>query len=106
MGAILYLQSADDGGAGDTENYYNQSPDSAIKAFGVVAHAKHDDVMGNPHCTDSNCVTGSYGYLGYSTAWFLWHLQGDSQLQQVFRSGAGEFVQPDPDWKLTRSNVH
>jgi hypothetical protein len=53
-GAILFLQSAGDGGAGDTENYYNQTPDSATKAFGVVAHAKHDDVMGAPHCTGPN----------------------------------------------------
>jgi pimeloyl-ACP methyl ester carboxylesterase len=104
-GAILYLQSEGDGGAGDTENYYNQTPDSASKAFGSVAHAKHDDIMGNPHCTDSNCVTGSYGYLGYSTAWFVWQLGGRAELRQVFRSDVGEFVQPDPDWKLTRSNV-
>jgi hypothetical protein len=104
-GGILYLQSADDGGAGDTENYYNQTPASATKAFGVLAHAKHDDVMGNPHCTSPNCITGSYGYLGYSTAWFMWQLRDATQLRQVFHSAAGEFVQPDPDWKLTRTNV-
>jgi hypothetical protein len=104
-GSILYLQSAGDGGAGDTENYYNQTAGSATKALGVVANAKHDDVMGNPHCTDGNCVTGSYGYLGYSTAWFLWQLGGESALRQVFRDSVGEFVQPDPDWKLTRSNI-
>lgn len=104
-GAILYLQSADDGGAGDTENYYNQTPDSTIKAFGVLAHAKHDDVMGNAHCVSAGCITGSYGYLGYGTAWFRWQLLGDSQMRSVFREDAGEFVQPDPDWKLTRSNI-
>ena len=106
-GAMLYLQSVDDGGAGDTENYYNQTADSAIKAFGVLAHAKHDDVLGNPHCLvgHSECITGVYGYLGYSTAWFLWHLRGVRQLVQVFRAGSGEFVQPDSDWKLNRTNV-
>jgi hypothetical protein len=104
-GAILYLQSADDGGAGDTENYYNQTPDSAVKAFGVVAHAKHDDVMGTPHCISTNCITGSYAYLGYSTEWFLWHLQQETALRSVFSNDTGEFLQSDSDWKLTRSNV-
>ena len=106
-GAIFYLQSVDDGGAGDTENYYNQTPDTAIKAFGVLAHAKHDDVMGNPHCLDThpNCITGSYGYLGYSTAWFVWRLRGIATAANIFRSDAGEFVQPDWDWKLNRTNV-
>jgi hypothetical protein len=104
-GAVLYLQSAGDGGAGDTENYYNQTPDSATKAFGVVAAAKHDDVMGNPHCTGNNCITGSFAYLGYAAAWFAWHLGGDSELRKVFHSDTGEFVQPDRDWKLTRSNI-
>ena len=104
-GAILYLQSAGDGGAGDTENYYNQTPDSAVKAFGVLAHAKHDDVMGNPHCTGSNCITGSYGYLGYTTAWLLWRLGGFDDLADAFTSESGEFVAPDSDWKLNVTNV-
>ena len=103
-GAILYLQSAGDGGAGDTENYYNQTPDSATKAFGVLSHAKHDDVMGSPQCK-GNCITGVYGYLGYSTAWFAWHLKGDSTLRSVFTEDSGEFLESDPDWKLNRTNI-
>jgi hypothetical protein len=104
-GAILYLQSEGDGGAGDTENYYNQTPDTATKGFGSLAHAKHDDVRGNPHCINGNCITGAYGYLGYSTAWFIWQLRGVSELRELFRNGSGAFLDSDPDWKLTRSNI-
>lgn len=103
-GAILYLQSADDGGAGDTENYYNQTPDTATKAFGVLAHALHSEIMGKPQC-GAGCITGVYGYLGYSTAWFLWQLKGDTQLRSVFMTDVGEFVQPDRDWKLQLTNI-
>lgn len=104
-GAILYLQSLGDGGAGDTRSYYDSSPDTAIKAFGVLENAKHDDVMGSPHCNSPNCITGVYGYLGYSTAWFMWHLQGASDGYSTFRKEAGEFSQFDDDWDVNISNI-
>jgi hypothetical protein len=105
-GAILYLQSVGDGGAGDTKaNYYDQTPNTATRAIGVLANAKHDDIMGNPHCTDATCVTGVYGYLGYSTAWFVWQLEGQSGLARAFGVSDGEFNQPDSDWNLNQSNV-
>jgi hypothetical protein len=105
-GAILYIQSVGDGGAGDTQSYYDQTPDTATKAFGVLAHAKHDDSMGNPHCrAGTGCITGVYGYLGYSTAWFMWQLQGAEEDRAAFVAGTGEFNQPDDDWKHNISNV-
>lgn len=106
QGAILYLQSVDDGGAQDTERYYYHTPDTVTKAFGVVAQAKHDDVMGDPECRNpDNCITGAYAYLGHPTAWFLWHLRDDEFAGSAFDRGGGEWHHDDVDWNRRASNI-
>lgn len=106
-GAILYMNSVGDGGAGDTQNnYYNATTNAAAtKALGILAQAKHDDVMGNPNCVNTNCITGVYGYLGYPTAWFMWKLQGATDGPAAFSSSSGEFKLVTPDWTVNLTNV-
>ena len=105
-GAIMYLQSVGDGGAEDTERYYFHTPNSVTKVFGVLAQAKHDDVMGDPECrNDSTCITGAFGYLGYPTAWFMWHLRHDDAARAAFDRYDGEWLADDEDWNRRRSNV-
>ena len=107
-GAILYLNSIGDGGADDTRGMYDRTPDSAIKAFGVLTNADHDDVMGAPDCSNvesGRCVTGAYGYMGYGTAWLAWHLQDDPAAPAAFDRTSGEFVAPDDDWTSNSTNV-
>lgn len=106
VGAIFYMQGEQDGGAGDTQNnYYEPTPSTATKAYGDLAQADHDDIMGNPGCVNSNCTTGVYGYLGYPTAWFMWKLQGASDGPAAFSSSNGEFMLQTPDWAVNLTNV-
>lgn len=105
-GSILYLNSIGDGGYEDTQMYYDETPDAATKAYGVVVHTRHDDIMGTPACRDYfNCTTGVYAYLGYPTAWFMWKLQDAADGPQAFQAQTGEFNQPSPEWERNMSNV-
>lgn len=104
-GAILYLQSMGDGGAGDTQNYYEMTPSSALKAFGVLTNAQHNDIMGNPHCNVGTCVTGIFGYLGYSTAWFVWRLRATRIGRAAFGARHGEFMRTNGNWSTNLSDV-
>lgn len=105
-GAILYINSVGDGGAGDTQLYYDETSDAATKAIGIVAQANHDDIMGTPACRpDANCITGAYAYLGYSTAWFMWKLQESPDGPEAFHAQTGDFNLASPDWQYNISNV-
>jgi hypothetical protein len=107
-GAILFLGSIANGQTDETFGFYNDIPDAATKAEGILQNADHNDVSGNPHCVPggAGCVTGAYGYLGYSTLWFEWQLKGDTtEGLAAFNGTSGEFVQADDDWTLNRTNV-
>lgn len=104
-GAILHF-----GGAGDPPavqiGWYDATPAHTTKALGILAAAKHDDVMGTPKCRpDSNCQTGVDGYLGYSTAWLMWQLRGDEQAGHAFGRQAGEFWNKSPHWQKRETNI-
>lgn len=106
-GAILYVNSVGDGGAGDTQLYYDETSNEATKSFGIVAEAGHDDIMGIPACRpDSpNCITGVYAYLGYPTAWLMWKLQDATDGPAAFHAQTGEFNQPTAAWNFNITNV-
>ncbi len=104
--SILFLVGTGD--AGNTEGarkLYTATAEAATKAIGVLVASKHDDIMGSPDCpTFSNCAIGVYGFLGYSTAWFMWKLQGAADVQAAFRP-SGEFRLAHSGWDFNDSNV-
>lgn len=102
--SILFM-----GATGDNDNaneniaFYNATATGAAKAVGILKVSGHSDIFGSPTC--SVCVIGSYGYLGYPTAWFMWKLQGASDVQAAFKASGGEFVQANAGWNFNQSNV-
>lgn len=104
--SILFM-----GGFGDRDNarenraYYDAMTNEATKAVGILNTSKHDDIQGSPDCGRiASCSVGIEGYLGYPTAWFMWKLQGATDVRGAFRLG-GEFVRPHPAWNFNQSNV-
>ncbi|MGW5517518.1 hypothetical protein [Nocardia africana] len=99
--SIFQWSSKPDSG---TPDWYNAVPDTAQKAFALLTYTNHGDIAGSPGCTDSGCAQGAYGYLGYSTAWLMWQLQGAADGGAVFQPG-GEFFLPNPNWTQNLSNI-
>lgn len=105
--SILYM-----GGTGDADNanenraYYTATSSAATKAVGILNTSKHDDIQGSPGCGSiASCSIGIYGYLGYPTAWFMWKLQGATDVQVAFKTSNGEFMAVHPGWNFNNSNV-
>lgn len=101
--SIIYFNGTADA---DDRTWYNATPATAQKVYGLLTGNKHDDEMGNPNCqAGTNCANGVQGYLGYTTAWFMWKLQGDTNGPAAFKSSGGEFVTPSAGWTANLSNI-
>ena len=87
--------------------YYNATPVSVAKLKGTLRGPAHNDVQGQPGCTNVplGCVNGVYGYLGYPTAWFMDRLQGDAFAHGAFINGTGEMFSETANWELVASNI-
>ncbi|WP_405485045.1 hypothetical protein [Nocardia sp. NBC_00511] len=94
--------------AGSTDGMrgvYDTLPASIPKARAALINASHNDIQGQPGCTNLGCNDGVDGYLGYLTAWLLDRLCGDSQAHSVFVSGTGEF-EHNAHWTDQQSNIN
>ncbi|MGW5569893.1 hypothetical protein ACWEVD_01725 [Nocardia thailandica] len=100
-GSMFQWSSVNDSG---TTDWYDAVPANVQKAFALLQYTNHGDVAGLPECPDSGCAQGAYGYLGYSTAWLMWQLQGARDGQAAFAPG-GEYYLPNPNWARNLSNV-
>lgn len=100
-GSIFQWSSTPDSGRPD---WYDPAPDTAPKAYALLAYTHHADIGGSPGCLQAGCSPTLRSYLGYSTAWLMWQLQGDDAAGQVFRPN-GEFFRSDPAWSAMLSNV-
>ncbi|MEV6073301.1 hypothetical protein AB0L82_42720 [Nocardia sp. NPDC052001] len=89
---------------GAMQGVYDALPASISKARASLINASHNDIQGQPGCTNLGCNDGVEGYLGYLTAWFMDRLRGDSQAHRVFVSGTGEFLH-NPHWTDQQSNI-
>ncbi|MEV0341796.1 hypothetical protein AB0H49_22500 [Nocardia sp. NPDC050713] len=99
--SIFQWSSTSDSG---TPDWYDAVPETAQKAYARLEHTHHGDIGGNPGCLDAGCGQGAYGYLGYSTAWLMWQLQGAADGKAPFEQ-EGEFFRPEPNWSQSLSNV-
>ncbi|MDO3649867.1 hypothetical protein Q3A91_23115 [Nocardia mangyaensis] len=72
--------------------YYDALPADVPKARAAVVGAQHNDIQGQPHCTNLSCTEGVYRYLGYVTAWFMDHLRGDTRARGAFLADTGELL--------------
>lgn len=90
--------------------YYEATPNTLLKAKGLVKLANHNDLLGKPDCGSAvvgsplTCTLGVYGYLGLPTAWLAWQLQGSSEAGAAFRKDKGEFFAARA-WSGQASNV-
>ncbi|MEN5364614.1 hypothetical protein [Brevundimonas intermedia] len=98
---IFQWTSVPDSGKPD---WYDPVPNTAPKAFALLTHARHADIAGVPECRDQPCAQGIYPYLGYSTAWLMWQLQGAEDGHTAFRQ-SGEFFRPNANWSMNLSNL-
>lgn len=101
--SILHWTSDPDSGNLD---WYNPVPAPALKAHAQLKYTNHGDVgQGNQiNCANSGCGQGTYGYLGYSTAWLMWQLQGATDGANAFKPG-GEFFLQNASWSMNVSNI-
>ncbi|MGF6882823.1 pimeloyl-ACP methyl ester carboxylesterase [Nocardia sp. GAS34] len=93
------------GTSGGMQGVYDALPASIPKARAALINASHNDIQGQPGCTNLGCNDGVDGYLGYLTAWFLDQLRGDTRAHSIFVSGTGEF-QHNAHWTDQQSNIH
>lgn len=101
--SIFQWSSTPDSG---TPDWYNPVPSPALKAYALLKYTNHGDVGQGaiPGCANSGCAQGTYGYLGYSTAWLMWQLQGATDGGTAFKQN-GEFFLPNPNWTMNLSNI-
>ncbi len=87
--------------------YYNAVPNSVPKLKGTLIGPSHNDVQGQPDCTNVSigCIKGVYGYLGYPTAWFMDRLQGDAFAHGAFVKNSGEIFSETKNWEFVDSNI-
>ena len=98
---ILQWSSRPDSGRPD---WYEPVPASAPKAYALLTYTHHPDIAATPGCTNQPCGQGVEPYLGYSTAWLMWRLQGVNEAGVAFGQ-KGEFMRPNPSWSLNLSNI-
>jgi Chlorophyllase enzyme len=118
-GSIFYVSGTADGliapdtqGSGTQLNsqtaYYNATPAAMAKAKGLLKGTNHNDISGTPGCgllgILQSCNNGTYGYLGFPTAWLVWKLKGDAAAGAAFKAGSGEFFTASA-WTGQVSNV-
>jgi hypothetical protein len=94
-------------GLQSVQAYYDAAPSPVAKLKGTLIGPSHNDVEGQPDCTQAAppCVNGVYGYLGYPTAWMMDWLQGDAYAHGAFVNGTGEMFSQTRNWKLVASNI-
>ncbi|HKT77509.1 MAG TPA: hypothetical protein VJQ78_12305, partial [Sphingobium sp.] len=95
-GSIFYIGGALDpiGNADMVSGYYLATNNAVNKVGGVITGTSHLDVQGDPDCgSPTLCFTGVKPYLGYTTAWFMWKLQGAADGPAAFNK-FGEFTRP------------
>ncbi|WP_327097686.1 hypothetical protein OIE68_02055 [Nocardia vinacea] len=86
------------------QGYYDALPASLPKAKAALKDANHNDIQGQPGCTNYGCTAGVGGYLGYLTAWFMDRLRGDSHAHSAFVAGTGELLH-NAHWADQASNI-
>ncbi|MEU4595829.1 hypothetical protein [Nocardia sp. NPDC023988] len=84
--------------------YYDAMPAGVPKARAAVVGAHHNDVQGQPDCTNFGCTEGVHRYLGYLTAWFMDRLRGDQVARGAFLAGTGELLH-NPHWSDQASTI-
>jgi len=87
--------------------YYKAASSGILKVKGTLIGPNHNDIQGQPDCSSVpiGCVNGVYGYLGYSTAWFMYQLQADNYAHGAFVNGTGEMFSETKNWQLVASNI-
>lgn len=91
---------------GAQQNVYDSLPAAIPKVRASLINASHNDIQGQPGCTNFGCNDGVDGYLGYVAAWFLDQLRGDdSRAHSVFVSGTGELLH-NAHWAEQQSNIN
>ena len=114
QGSVLYLSGSDDlisrdqqtisGPLNSNTAFYEDTPETLVKAKAILIGGNHDAVQGTPTCVQL-CGTGAYGFMAYPTAWLMWQLRGAQDGRQVFRNQSGEIFQETKNWQSVRSNV-
>lgn len=84
--------------------YYDALPAGIPKARAAVVGAQHNDIQGQPDCTNFSCTEGVYRYLGYLTAWFMDRLRGDPDARAAFLAATGELLH-NPHWSDQASTI-
>ncbi|MDO5658421.1 MAG: hypothetical protein Q4G36_08885 [Paracoccus sp. (in: a-proteobacteria)] len=87
-GSIFHWNSQVDGGNPD---WYEAVGGPAPKAFALLRHAGHEAIGPRPR-----------PYLGYSTAWLMWQLNGDRRAAAAFAPG-DEFFNESISWADSRA---
>jgi hypothetical protein len=118
-GAVLFIDGSNDTpispptqppwmhGEQSIAAYYNATPGNVAKVKGTLRGPAHNDVQGQPNCTNVivGCINGVYGYLGYPTAWFMDRLQGDAYAHGAFVNSTGEMFSETANWELVASDI-
>ncbi|MFI5719313.1 hypothetical protein [Nocardia sp. NPDC051750] len=86
------------------QGYYDALPAGIPKARAAVVGAQHNDIQGQPDCTNYSCTEGVYRYLGYLTAWFMDQLRGDATARTAFLTRTGEILH-NPHWSDQASTI-
>ncbi|SFM75019.1 Predicted dienelactone hydrolase [Nocardia asteroides] len=116
-GSVLLVNGSADGASPSTQQlppqligmqsmqaYYDALPAELPKARAAVVGAQHNDVQGQPTCTNYSCTEGVHRYLGYVTAWFMDRLRGDPDARAVFLADTGEILH-NPHWSDQASTI-
>jgi len=101
------LQGNNVTGLQSIDAYYQAVPNSVAKVKGTLIGPSHNDVAGQPDCSQAPfpCINGVYGYLGYPTAWFMDRLQGDTYAHGAFVNSTGEIFSETTNWQYVASNI-
>jgi hypothetical protein len=94
-------------GEQSVDGYYQGTPNQIVKLKGSLKGPNHNDIQGQPDCkpVPVGCANGVYGYLGYTTAWFMYQLQGDSYAHGAFVNPTGEMFSETKNWERVASNI-
>jgi hypothetical protein len=94
-------------GEQSVDGYYQGTPNQIVKLKGSLKGPNHNDIQGQPDCkpVPVGCANGVYGYLGYTTAWLMFQLQGDSYAHGAFVNPTGEMFSETKNWERVASNI-
>lgn len=102
--SIFQWSSKPDSGRPD---WYDAAPSGVDKAYALLTYTKHGDIGqgASSTCSSSGCGQGPAAYLGYATAWLVWHLQNEEEAAAAFTPN-GEFVRRAPGWTTSLLERH